>query len=881
MKFSISKLVVAVAFVVCVAAFVLAYVAAVSAEEVLGQGGPSGGVESPLIGGARQSAEERAVWLSTPEALAEDARSRTAFVGYKRGEAVALAKQVFGLAMPRWTPPQDQGSGYITSYVGENMADEVLPDGRHVLVDSSVPLRSAQGSGQLKPVVLGLGSTASGYVPANPLVPLVIGKSAAEGVAFQFGLRMTPTAHAAPESAEVVGNSVFYPGTAKDTDFMLEPRPMGVEASWQLLSAESPSENSLSFTLPAGAELKLSKAVEGAAEVTLEGQQLMMIPQAFATEANGTSLPVSYSVNGSTLTTHADLEGNVDYPVDVDPVIWEKYGGGEYGGAGRFWSNWVPAGTEPERSTKEYGGQGYTEVVAEVLANAPSKSAWGNWSIEAPGYAAGEGAITRVDVTRLLHGEANHSNIEADLIGSNDSPVYSYDAEIPADTKSGQILTSAALERVQAAFCADGESGGYDGGPKPFCNENHGAKSFQIEVQNWEDRPYRQFVAMETATIRYLDTSNIKAEPSSASEIAGQPNVLGSGEHWLSSKSGAFEAIGKDPAFGVYKMVISITGENKTSQIVRNYASEGGCEENLCGAEPKYQAAYASFSSGPPNGNDAIKIEAGDASGLTANWSSTVHVDNSLPYNLKITGADVVGKTVNITEGPAGDQVTVEATQGSGSVPNSGIKSLRLQVGPEQIGGPDGGCSPGSGPCTAKATWHLSGRKLGAGRHSMTVSAVSGANMEAKNTEYVLVVHAASPLAMGPGSVNPANGNFALEATDAALKYGDGALAVTQHYDSLNTSEGAEGSLGPQWSIGLGGTASLEVVETEGHEEGVMVAGPEGLAFFTVKEGGYDPWSATGGDGKAAECELKEDVEFPKETATPESAGPDGGGDDE
>ncbi|MGA8352793.1 MAG: hypothetical protein WB698_01320 [Solirubrobacteraceae bacterium] len=797
--------------------------------------------ESPLVeglgaGGGRQAAEEAAARLSTPEALAEDARSRMAFAGYKRGEAVALAKQVFGIATPRWTPPQDQGSGHITSYVGEDMADEVLPDGKRVLMDSSVPLRSAQGSGQLKPVALGLGSTASGYVPANPLVPVVIGKSAAEGVAFQFGLRMTPTAHAAPESAEVVGNSVFYPGTAKDTDFMLEPRPMGVEASWQLLSAESPTENSLSFALPTGAELKLSKSVEGAAEVTLEGQQLMMIPPAFATEADAASLPVSYSVSGSTLTTHVDLEGNVDWPVDVDPVVWEKYGG-----SGLFWSNWVPAGTEPERSTKEYGGQGNTEVVAEVLANAPSKSAWGNWSIEAPGYAAGEGAITRVDVTRLLHGEASHSSIEANLIDSNGSPVYSYDAENPSDTQSGKIYTSELINRVPAAFCADGEPGGYDGGPKPFCNANYGAKWFQIEVQNWEDRPYRQFVAMETATVTYLDTSNIKAEPSQAGEVEKQPNVLGSGEHWLSSKSGAFEAIGKDPAFGVYKMVISVTGEGKTSEIVRNY-SEGGCEEHLCGGEEKDAATYASFSSGPPNGNDAIKIEAGDASGLTASWSSTVHVDNSLPYNLKITGADVVGKTVNITEGPAGDQVTVEATQGSGSVPNSGIKSLRLQVGPEQIGVPEGSCSPGSTPCTAKATWTLSGRKLGAGRHTMVVSAVSGANMEAKNTEYVLVVHAASPLAMSPGSVNPANGDFALESTDAALKYGDGALAVTQHYDSLNTSEGAEGPLGLQWSIGLGSTASLEVVETEGHEEGVMVAGPEGLAFFTVKQGGgYEP----------------------------------------
>ena len=81
-----------------------------------------------------------------------------------------------------------------------------------------------------------------------------------------------------------------------------------------------------------------------------------------------------------------------------------------------------------------------------------------------------------------------------------------------------------------------------------------------------------------------------------ASEIVGQPNVLGSGEHWLSKNSGALEAIGKDPAFGVYKMIIAVTGEGKTSQIVRNYSSEGGCAENLCGLEVKQPLTYASFS---------------------------------------------------------------------------------------------------------------------------------------------------------------------------------------------------------------------------------------------------------------------------------------------
>jgi tripartite motif-containing protein 71 len=834
MKFSLWRLIGGVMCVACLLLGLAVSVADGASQEASGGLGSFGGLESPLaepVGGGRQAAEEAMARLSSPEVLAEDARSRTAFSDYRRREAVALAERVFGIAAPHWTAPQDQGSGKITGYVGENMAQEVLPDGKHVLVDSSLPLRSSVGDGQLQPVSLGLSSTGAGYVPANPLVPVVIGKNAAEGVSFEFGLQMAPVAHADPEAPQVVGDSVFFPGTSQATDFMVEPRPLGAEASWQLLSAESSGENALSFTLPAGAQLVMSKELEGAAEVMLEGQRQLMIMPATATEANGAGLPVTYSVNGSTLTTHVDLSGNVAYPVDVDPVVWQKYGGSGY-----YWGGWSKAEGEKAGVADLWGGSGAAEVFAAVKEGEPSKS-WANWSLFAPGFKAGEGSLTRMDVTKLGHGFNGQSNVEAGIVNSNGSIVYTYDGENPADTKSGMLLTSEGFENRPVAFCADG-AGGYDGGPTPLCNESYGGEYFRLTVDTWASESNIQWTSIEANTARFLDTSNIKAAPSEAATIEGQTNVLTGSEKWLGPKSGKLEAIGSDPAFGVAKLAVSIAGAEH--QVSREYALEGDCSGIICAPEGRQPLSYSSFGK-LPNGNDAIKIEAADASGLTAIWSSTVHVDNTPPHGLAVTGADVHGETISITEGQAGDQITVEATDGEGGVPSSGIAALGVEIDEHAVGSEQGHCAPG--PCTAKATWTLNGRELGAGEHTLRVKAIDNAGNEEEHKSYELVVHAASPIAMGPGSVNPESGDFALEAADVDLKDVAGTLAVSQHYDSRNVYEGVEGPLGPAWAIGLGHLASLEVLEgSEGKVDGVIAAGAEGLSFFKANgNGGFEP----------------------------------------
>src|SRR6202035_2772727 len=131
---------------------------------------------------------------------------------------------------------------------------------------------------------------------------------------------------------------------ARDTDFIVEPLPAGVEASWQLRSQNSPSENSLVFTLPAGASLRLNPVVQDEAEVVEEGRMLLLIPPALAREADGSSLPVSYSVNGNILTTHVNLSGSVAFPVLVDPVIAEGFG--TYGvGTWTGWHSYDNCGT--------------------------------------------------------------------------------------------------------------------------------------------------------------------------------------------------------------------------------------------------------------------------------------------------------------------------------------------------------------------------------------------------------------------------------------------------------------------------------------------------------------------------------------------------------
>ncbi len=227
----------------------------------------------------------------TPKEREDEARSRTRFEHMSAGEATALAERDFQVQDPSWRPPGSEPGSRVTRYLTGYTAEEERPGNRHVLVQSTVPLETTKADGQRAPVSLSLEESAEGYVPTNPLVPVSIPKHLAAGAAVAGGLRFTPANVPSSAAAGVhVGDALLYPNSATDTDFMLEPVPYGLEASWELRSEASPQSLPLRFTLGSGESMHMSSHAAGSSGSLPRQQDGRPIAPAFAHDAAGRQL---------------------------------------------------------------------------------------------------------------------------------------------------------------------------------------------------------------------------------------------------------------------------------------------------------------------------------------------------------------------------------------------------------------------------------------------------------------------------------------------------------------------------------------------------------------------------------------------------------------
>ena len=176
------------------------------------------------------------------------------------------------------------------------------------------------------------------------------------------------------------------------------------------------------------------------------------------------------------------------------------------------------------------------------------------------------------------------------------------------------------------------------------------------------------------------------------------------------------------------------------------------------------------------------------------------------------------------------------ATDGSGTTHSSGVAALTLAVDGKRLSGPSPSCA--EGPCTAKGEWVISGENYEAGNSTLTVTANDRAGNSATEEIPFTVLpsaHHADPVALAPGSVNPATGDFALTASDAALASFGGDVEVRRSYNSRELAAGAEGPLGAQWSLSVSGEAALR-----GEPTGLMTltAATGARVSFTSKGSG-------------------------------------------
>jgi YD repeat-containing protein len=782
----------------------------------------------PLLGGQSLSEAEK-VQLNNPEAVSAREESCTKYENLGATQADAVDAEAFPAEIDHSLggPPSLQAGQALTGFLNGNAAQVELGEGQHGVIESTLPMATASSPGHWSAVNLGLGESGGAFSPTNPLVNVTIPKRLASGAQLpEQGVSLTPVSGSASpltgSEGVIDGSVVLYANTQTDTDTVIKPTPPGFDVAASLRSIESPQQLNYRVGLPQGASL-VQEAASGVVRVVKEGATIATVSPPVAQDAAGTQVPVTMTVSGDDLVLTIDhRSGSYLYPIAVDPEVntaTENFSTG----------NWHPS---------ETNGFTYERQSAKLVMNHTGSFPVGEWSYWGM-QTNGDSSIYEVNI---------HDDIWPlrPWPGETREITYPYQVAwlelLKESERREKVIAEAnplgAPPLFEATLCWNSEC-------SPEGVAEHNAIRFELSTTEsskfyeengyWSDIPFGGSLENVTTYIAQpKSTHSTVGFNTSATEVDRTNNVLHSGGGGLGPKGGAFEFTANDLGLGVAGTKIEYDGSRGWEVLQsRNYLAESSCIGVQCAATQSEAVTYSTLSS-LPNGSDLIRVAASDAE---PNTSSSEHgegethviVDTVPPHNLKLSGLPSKGEAVEMTE--AESHVKAEATDGEGSAASSGIKSIELYIDERQTGKASGYCSPG--PCTATGEWTLNGAEFGVGQHTLTIKATDGAgNVETR--KYTLYVNAATPVAMGPGSVNPESGDLALEAADVNISGGSGALAVTRHYDSRNVKEGEEGPLGPQWSISLGSLASLEVLP----DGSVMVVGPDGLSHFAVKTGG-------------------------------------------
>lgn len=823
---------------------------AVSSPAALAEGASSRAAssQSPLAGSLMVAAVQRlvdnqgasqaeAVRLSSPEAVLAREMSQTAHQHLNRAQAAQLAREAFPAVIdqPLGGPPSLPKGQRITGFAKANVAQVDLGGGRHGVVESLVPMAIATAD-KWAAVNLALRDSGSTFAPTNPLVGVDIPKRLADGVQLPSrGLSLTPAnASGAPlagSEGTLDGASVLYANTQINTDTVIKPTPLGLDAQTLLRAADSPEHLYYRVGLPAGARLTLNHT-SGVVCIVKEGAILAIVAPPVAQDAAGSAVPVSMAVTGNVLAlTVARLPGAYQYPIDVDP---------EFNSTPETFttSNWH-FGEVTSGNFAHYSGSSMLEMHHTGSFSATN---WADWAMTTNG----DSHIYQVSVADGVNPTSSNGN------GEEWTPSYLDEylelrkggEESHAVTLSGRPPLKSATVCPVAGCSA---TSGLEGNAVIFEVTTLEPSTILEENGNQELIPYGGNLNSATIYIAQpKETHTTVTLNRSARELEVKPgertpNVLApsSGiEGWLGPRSaGAFEFETKDAGLGVADTAVEVDNSGTwTPEDQRYYITEGiACHGVQCAPAQHEVVTYQALAGYLFNGEDKIRAQGHDAMEHTSSaehgeGEATLKIDTEPPHNLTVTGLPTKGETFELGELPA--TVKAEATDGEKEIPSSGIKSLALYIDGKEIGKPNGPCYPG--PCTATGEWSINGAELGAGVHTLTVLATDNANNYTISKAFSLDVYHASPVALGPGSINPESGDFALEATDVALSGGTGSLAVTRHYDSRNPNEGVESPLGPQWTLSLGSLASLEVLP----DGSVMVVGQNGLTHFSIKPGG-------------------------------------------
>ncbi len=768
----------------------------------------------------------------SPVAVQARVRSRTKFAHLGTARAAQVAREVFPAEVGHQLDggPSVPAGGRIVRYSSDKAAQLELPGGKFAVVESLRPMALETSLGHHEPVDLGLIKAGGVYQSVRPVVGVLIPPRLREGVVLpEAGVSLTPVnaqgAALAGSEGRVDGASVLYANTQTDTDTTVKPTISGVAENTILRSINSPEQLYFRVGLPAGASLVQAHDAGGGGPVGVmsHGREIALIRPPSASDAEGTSVPVSMSVRGDLLELNvAASASDQRWPVAVDPEVVtdnelgpaECYRGRE-GETEHKSSNWCvfsgKAGEAGEGVSKEEGPSRFKHrwfSNSLVQSNAEYIPSAGEYTV-AVYHTQGQSKIYELQAETV--GEVKKGRAKLELA-----------REVSGSTnEEGEVEHSTLIKENEywpwttSHVCAE----------EPGCGNTAGAQGNVAAFKLEATEPGASMEAQQGNTYVYIAQEKGPEPTFNESEATlsdGRANALYGGGAWIGPYTNtAFEVKAHDPGVGIAWARVGLgTGFNLYEPIYEN----GKCNGVQCRED---YHTLLTYSPGMAEGEQSIEWVAADLAGRIPNCPSCLGM-STLVYHQAKVDAKPPGK-LEVTGWPASREIsaaphalTVSATDESTYEGNhsSGVKSVSVSIdGGAETSVPGASCAPGT--CTASGKYTLDAEGLTEGVHRLVVTAIDNADNVAPAKEFTFDVRHASPVSVGPGTVDPTSGQFKLGATDVSLA---GAGGVSRVYQSRNLVAGAEGPLGPQWAISLGGGEGLTVLPTGS----VVLSGPSG-----------------------------------------------------
>lgn len=797
--------------------------AAVSAVERNGGGVAPGGplLGAPLVApsvdqllGGQGSRAAREARRSSPVAVAERQAARSKYEGLTPARSASAARAAFPdlIEQPAGGAPRLPTGQRIVRYPTDHAAQVSLPGGQGV-IESLAPIASKTRQGRHVPFDLRMREAGGRFEPVRSDVGVDAPKDLSEGVALPaVGVSLTPVdAQGSPLSASagmLAGSAVLWStsqngaGGVHDLSTLAKALPDGFDLTTLLFSRRSPGELYFRVGMPSGAHLR--RAENGSARITRRGATLAVVSPVSATDAEGSSVPVSMRVDGDVLRLTVASSGDYLYPIAVDPEVNDPQLAQTTSGKRSNWEFFT------SNSSRFAGNAVYESAGKEHLETKGtaeySPAEWAYWGYQTKGVSHIYEIKTETSAKNKL------AKIESFLEflepgGARETKkMLSNEFESPEYENKAATLCAANASKVEECLPASGKA-------KNSIHFQQSATGSPGSNYKFSDTMSQGIVSIAEPTGTHSTTSyntttsefEFEVEVEGKKEKIKRKNALFGSSTWLTKYGGALELIAKDTGIGVSKTKLEYeSSPGSWIQLAEHNYLE---VENACKGVQCYET-HSEFTTLPtllPDGEQKIRYKAEEAmsgtQSLSTEGQATVKVDTAAPHGVHLEGLPFGDE---LSERPY--ELTGVATDGEGStVVSSGIKSIALFIDGSEFGTAGGACTAEKGACTGSTKWTVNGAELGAGHHAIVVVAIDKAGNE-KRLELTLSIRHSTPVPIGPGSVDLQSGDFALGAGDVSLGSG---LTVGRTSTSRAVEAGLEGPLGPQWRLSLGTSESL------------------------------------------------------------------------